>query len=225
MAVQSTVVSTALETVAFAVAVYPTLTLLALLVMAPMVTVFGTTATELSAKSPAALVARSQKVVEAVRAAVVICVPLVGEFEISLPPCAVPTAAETALEKVGVRLTVAPYNGVVVDALIDAVAASTTVTVVVAVLLLSSFAVAVMVTFPAVAGAVHAPVLAFIVPALADHVMPLVTPPVAVVVKVVAVLTVFVGEVGLMAFTATVCGVTVTELSTKSPAAFVARSQ
>jgi len=164
-------------------------------------------------------------VVEAVRAAVVICVPLVGEFETSLAPCAVPTAAETAFEKVGVRLTVAPYSGVVVDALIDAVAASTTVTVVVAVLLLSSFAVAVMVTLPAVAGAVHAPVPAFIAPALADHVMPLVTPPVAVVVKVVAVLTVLVGAAGLMALTATVCGVTVTELSTKSPAALVARSQ
>jgi hypothetical protein len=99
------------------------------------------------------------------------------------------------------------------DAASEAVAASTTVADVVADLVLSSTDVAVMVTLPAVAGAVHAPVAAFIVPALADHVMLLVTPPVAVVVKVVALLTVFVGAAGLMAFTTTVCGVTVTELS------------
>jgi hypothetical protein len=164
-------------------------------------------------------------VVETVRAAVAIGVPLAGELDTSLPPWVVPTDAETEFVKVGVRLTLAPYSGVVVDALIDEVTARTTVTVVVAVLLLSSFAVAVMVTLPAVAGAVHAPVAAVIVPALADHVMALVTPPVAVVVKVVAVLTVFVGAAGVIAFTTTVCGVTVTELSAKSPAALVARNQ
>src|SRR5690348_4324404 len=118
-------------------------------------------------------------------AAVVICVPLVGEFEISFPPCVVPTEAETAFAKVGVRLTVAPRNGVVEDAEIEAVLASTTLTVVVAVLPLSSLDVAVMVTLPAVAGAVQAPVAAFIDPALADQVTLLVTPPVAVVAKVV----------------------------------------
>ena len=41
-------------------------------------------------------------------AAVGIAVPVVGEPEMSLPPCVVPTDAETALAKVGVRLTVAP---------------------------------------------------------------------------------------------------------------------
>ena len=80
-------------------------------------------------------------------------------------------------------------------------------------LVVSSFEVAVIVIVPAVPGAVQPPVLAFIVPALAVHEMPLVTPPVAVVVKVVEVLTVRVGAAGLMAFTTTVCGVTVMELS------------
>ena len=70
-----------------------------------------------------------------------------------------------------------------------------------------------MVTLPAVAGAVQAPVAAFMEPELADHEMPLVTPPVAVVLKVVVLLTVRVGAAGLMAFIATVCGVTVMELS------------
>jgi len=41
-------------------------------------------------------------------AAVGIAVPLVGELEMSLPPCVVPTDAETALLNVGVRLIVAP---------------------------------------------------------------------------------------------------------------------
>src|SRR5689334_25388293 len=96
-------------------------------------------------------------------------VPLVGELEMSLPPCVVPTEAETALLNVGVRLIVAPYKGLVEEAVIDALAAATTLTRVVAVLPLSSFDVAVMVTLPALPGAVHAPVPAFIVPALADH--------------------------------------------------------
>ena len=97
VAVQSTNVSIAFETVAFAVAVYPTLTLLALFVIAEIVTVCGATVTELSRKLPAALEARSQYVVAVVKAAVAIGVLLVGELEISLPPCAVPTSAETAL--------------------------------------------------------------------------------------------------------------------------------
>jgi hypothetical protein len=149
----------------------------------------------------------------------------VGELEMSLPPCEVPTEAETALAKVGVKLTVAPYSGEVVEALMDDVAAKTTVTTVVADFVPSSFDVAVMVTLPAVAGAVHVPVLALITPPLAVQLIPLVTPPMAVVVNVVALFTVRVGDAGLIAFTTTVCGVTVTELSTKSPAALVARSQ
>ena len=92
--------------------------------------------------------------------------------------------------------------------------ARTTLTAVVAVLLLSSLDVAVMVTLPAVAGAVQTPVLAFMVPALADQLMLLVTPPVAVVENVVDLVTVRVGAAGVIAPTTTVFGVTMTELST-----------
>jgi len=161
----------------------------------------------------------------AVIAEVTITVPLVGELEISLPPCVVPTLAEVVLANVGVRFTVAPNSGVVDDAVIVEVADETTVTVVVAVLLLSSVEVAVIVTFPEVPGAVQVPVLEFIVPALADQLIPFVTPPLAVVVKIVVLFTVFVGAAGAIALTTTVCGVTVTELSAKSPAALVVRSQ
>ena len=63
------------------------------------------------------------------------------------------------------------------------------------------------------------------VPALAVQVISLVTPPVTVVENVVEVPTVLVGVAGLIGFTMTVCGVIVTELSTKSPATFVALSQ
>ena len=111
-------------------------------------------------------------------------------------------------------MTVAPYKGVVVEAEMVEVGAVTTVTVVVADIAPLSFEVAVMVTGPAVLGAVHAPVFALIVPGLADHVIPFVMPPVAVVLKAVALFTVRVGAAGVIAFTATVCGVTVTELST-----------
>jgi|SRR5690242_1499851 len=97
--------------------------------------------------------------------------------------------------------------------MIESVESGTTVTFVVADLLLSSFDVAVIVTLPARAGAVHVPVLGLIVPPLADHAMPSVTPPLAVAEKVVALLTVLVGASGVIAFTTTVCGVTVTELS------------
>ena len=145
-------------------------------------------------------------------AAVAIAVPLVGELEISLPPCVVPTDAENALLNVGVRLTVAPNSGLLEDAVMEEVVASTTFTVVVAVFAELSWDVAVMVTLPVVLGAVH--VLAFHVPALADQLMLFVTPPVAVVVNVVVLFTVFVGAAGVMGFTTTVCGVTVTELST-----------
>ena len=80
-------------------------------------------------------------------------------------------------------------------------------------MLASSLDVAVMVTFPAVDGAVHAPVLGLMAPPLADQVTPFVTPPVAVVLNVVELLTVRVGAPGLSGFTTTVCGVTVTEAS------------
>jgi hypothetical protein len=134
--------------------------------------------------------------------------PLVGVVEMSLPPCVVPTDAETAFVNVGVRLTVAPNSGEVVEAVIDAVDASTTFTMVVADLVASSFDVAVIVTLPAVPGAVHTPVLTLIAPPLAVQLIPLVFPPLAVVLKVVALLTVRVGAAGLIAFTTTVCGVT-----------------
>ena len=137
-------------------------------------------------------------------AEVAITKPLIGELEISLPPCVVPTLAEVALANVGVRFTVAPNCGVVDDAVIDEDADNTTFTAVVAVLLLSSVEVAVMVTLPAVPGAVQVPVLEFIVPALADQLIPLVTPPVAVVAKVVVLFTVFVGAAGTIALTTTV---------------------
>ena len=161
----------------------------------------------------------------AVIAAEVICVPLIGALEMSLPPCVVPTEAEVALVKVGVRLTVAAYNGLVDDAVMEAALADTKLTMVVAVLLPSSFEAAVMVTLPTAAGAVQVPVLLLMAPPVADHVIPLVAPPVVKVVNVVVLFTVRVGAAGLTAFTTTVCGVTVTELSTKSPAALVARNQ
>ena len=113
--------------------------------------------------------------------------------------------------------TVAPYSGLVVETASDAVGRATTVTVVEADLLVSSLEVAVMTTLPGVAGAVQAPVLALIVPPVADQVSPLVRPPVAVVEKVVALLTVRLGAAGVMGATATVCGVTVTETSAAWP--------
>jgi hypothetical protein len=60
VAVQFMDVSTALVTVACAVAVSPTLTVLALFAIALIATVLGVTTTELSTKFPAALVALSQ---------------------------------------------------------------------------------------------------------------------------------------------------------------------
>ena len=79
---------------------------------------------------------------------------------------------------------------------------------VVADLVPSSFDVAVIVTLPAVAGAVQTPVLLFIVPRLADHVIPPVAPPLVVVLKEVKVFAVTVGAEGEIALTTTVCGVT-----------------
>ena len=66
-------------------------------------------------------------------AVVAIGVLFVGELEISLPPWVVPTEAEVAFANVGVRFTVAPYNGLVVEAIIEEVAANSTLTVVEAV--------------------------------------------------------------------------------------------
>ena len=98
-----------------------------------------------------------------------------------------------------------------VEALIEAVGASTTVTVVVAFLLASSFDVAVIVTLPAVPGAVHAPVLPLIAPPLAVQATVPKFPPLVVVLKVVELFTVRVGEAGLTGLTTTVCGVTSAE--------------
>ena len=151
-------------------------------------------------------------------------VPLIGALDMSLPPCVVPTVAEVEFRNVGVRLIVALYPGVCDEAVIEEVTARMTFTMVVAVLVPSSFDVAVTVTLPVLAGAVKTPEV-LIVPALADQSMSLVAPPVAVVLKVVPLLTATVGAAGVIAFTTTVCGVTVTELSTKSPAALVERNQ
>ena len=159
------------------------------------------------------MVARSQKVFVVIIAADVIEPPLTGALDISLAPCAVPIEAETELAKVGVSVTVAPYGGLIEEATIESVTAETTVTVVVADLPESSLDVAAIVTLPEFAGAVHAPVAAFMVPALADQAIPFVTPPVILVLNVVELLTVRVGVAGAIALTTTVCGVTVTEMS------------
>ena len=69
----------------------------------------------------------------------------------------------------------------------------------------------------AAAGAVQTPE-EVIVPAVAVQERPSVTPPAAVLEKVVEVLTVRVMADGEIALTTTVCGVTVTEASATSPA-------
>ena len=102
-----------------------------------------------------------------------------------------------------------------------AIGASTTVTVVVESLVASSEEAAVIVTGPGTAGAIQAPVAAFIVPPVADQVSPFVAPPVAVAEKVVALPVVRVGAAGLMAPTLTACTVTVAEAVAVAPAAFV----
>ena len=79
------------------------------------------------------MVERSQYIFVAVMAVVAIGVLFVGELEISLPPWVVPIEAEVAFVNVGVRFTVAPYNGLVVEAIIEEVAANSTLTVVEAV--------------------------------------------------------------------------------------------
>lgn len=151
--------------------------------------------------------------------------PFTAEVEMSLPPCVVPTVVETAPVKVGVKSTVAPYRGFTDEELSEAVTATITFAVVVDNLVGSSWDVAVIITFPAPAGAVQAPVLGFMEPALAVQVIALLTPPADVELKSVVVLTVRVGSAGAIALTTTTCGVTVTELSTTSAAAFVARNQ
>jgi len=171
---------------------------------APTATVCGVRVTLAVAVVPAALVTVRRKVLLAVMLPLPKAVPLVTTptplFTLPVP-----------LLKVGV-IVVVPAKGTEVARAIRLVAtgAATTVTVVVEVLLGSSAEVAVMVTDWAVAGAVQAPVLAFMLPALADQVTPLVLPPVAVALKVVTVLTVLVTAAGVTAPTATVRGVSVT---------------
>ena len=97
----------------------------------------------------------------------------------------------------------------------------TTVTVVEAVLVGSSFDVTVMVTDPAVAGATHRPVLALMEPALALQVTLLVAPPLAVLLKVVLVLMLRVTAAGETAVRATVLTVTVRGVVAVVPAALV----
>ena len=153
-----------------------------------------------------------------VSAALLTAVPEVSAVATSVPPAVVPIEVETAPVNVGVMATVAPKRGEVVERLTLAVGVTTTVTVVEANLERSSLDVAVMMTLLfAVAGAVQTPV-EVIVPAVAVQVRPSVTPPEAVVEKVVEVLTVRVMAEGEIALTTTVCGVTVTEASATSPA-------
>ena len=149
---------------------------------------------------------------------------VLGEAEMSDAPGVVPMTAVCTLLKVGTRVSVAPNSGVWVAAESEAVGAATTLTVVLTNLVASSAEVAVMVTEPAVAGAVQTPA-EVMVPAVALHVTVLVRPPVAVALKVVRVPTVRVGDAGLTGLTATVCGVTAVDASTESPAALVARIQ
>ena len=100
-------------------------------------------------------------------------------------------------------MKVSPKAGVALEATrLVATGASTTVTVVVAVLVGSSTEVAVMVAAPAVAGAVQTSPAQ--VPASENQVTVFRAPPVTVAAKVVAVLTVLVGDAGLMAPMATV---------------------
>ena len=194
-------------------------------VTGPTTTVCGVTVAEASTVSPAALVTRSQKVLVEVMAAVVTGVPLTGAAERSARPGEVPSVATVAPVKPGVRVTVAPKSGEVVEGTRVAVPAAMTLTVVVELLVGSSLEVAVMTTLPAVAGAVQAPVTGSMVPEDAVQRRALVLPPVAVAAKVVAVPTERVGAPGEMGPTATTLGVTRTDTSTESPAALVARSQ
>ena len=170
------------------------------------------------------MVARNQNVRVAVSAAVGRLAPLATEAEISLPPRDVPIVALAALVKVGVRVTVAPNAGAVLLARMEALTWPTTLTIVLDDFVVSSAEVDVMVTLPTVAGAVQTPA-EVMVPALAVHVRWFVAPPLAVVLKLVVLETVRVGAAGVMAATTTVCGVTVTEESTASPAALVTCSQ
>ena len=103
---------------------------------------------------------------------------------------------------------------------IVAVGSATTVTVVLEDLELSSAEVAVMVTDPVAGGAVQTPPLVML-PALADQLMPLPLPPLALALKVVTELTSLVGAAGETAVTATVCGVIVRVVIEVAPAALV----
>ena len=164
---------------------------------------------------PAALVTVRMKFLATVMAPLLKAVPLVTAptllFTLPVP-----------LLKVGVMVVVPPKStGLVAATRPVATGRLTTVTVVVAVLVASSLEVAVMVTDCSVAGAVQAPVEAFMVPALADQVTMLVAPPLAVVLKVVVELTSLVGAAGAKAVRATVCGVSVTVAVAVVPAALV----
>ena len=139
-----------------------------------------------------------------------VMVPLPKAVPLVTPPTLLFTLPVPLL-KVGVMRVLPPKGtGLVVATRLLAVGRATTVTVVLADLEPSSVEVAVMVTDPVKFGAVQAPVLGFMVPAVADQVMPLVRPPVAVAAKVVALRTSLVARAGLGVLTTTVWGVTVT---------------
>ncbi len=195
---QMTAVLTALATVAWSVVERPALRFVVEAVMALMVTVLGVTGAETSTWSPAASVARSQKVVGVVRAELATETPETGAEERSPAPTLVPSASVTALAKVGVTATVAPKSGLVVETAMEAEGGATTLTVVVVDLEVSSLAVAVMTMLPEVVGAFQTPVFPSMIPELADQTMTLVAPPVAVAAKVVELPAVRVGFAGVM---------------------------
>ena len=130
----------------------------------------------------------------------------------------VPVVAEVIEPPVMVQEKVMPPWGAVSEALLPVVLAMTvvgalmtgssgiaaTATEVVENLLASSTEMAVMLTTWAVDGAVQAPVVGFMVPALADQVRVLVAPPVAAAEKVVEVPTVRLEAAGVIAPTLTV---------------------
>ena len=147
-----------------------------------------------------------------------------GAAETSLPPWVVPTTAVSPAGNTGVTATsVAPNSGLWVEAVMVTPPAGVTVARVLDDLPGSSTETALMVTVPAAAGAVQAPVAAFMLPALAVQVTVPRNPPVTLTVNACTVPPATVGAAGLIAPTATVWGVMATLASAWSPAPLVAR--
>jgi hypothetical protein len=201
LADQFTAVSVEPDTVALKVVAVPTVTVGLAGVMAPMETTgVATTVTVV------VLVLE----VSAWAAAVMVTVPdVVGAVQIPagvmVPALALQFTAVSALPvTVAANCVVVPVCTVGLAGVMALTATpSTTFTVVVDFLAVSAWAVAVIVTVWAVAGAVQAPVLAFMVPALALQVMAVLVLPVTVALKVVLLPTLTVLLAGVMALTTT----------------------